>query len=119
VDISSLISSFSNGTFTVTRTARGSISRGVIAAGTQTSVTITAAWHPATGKDLLRLPEGRRTVETRVLYTITQMYVGGQGADYEADTVSIGGASWECQQVETWQDTSSSRIGYRCIVQAV
>jgi hypothetical protein len=125
VDIAALISSFSNGTFTVTRTARGSITRGRIAAGTTSSVTITAVWHPAGdprggGGDVLRrLPEGRNTDNTRVLYTTTQLYIGGPGEDYEADKVSISGVSWEVESVEAWADGSSSRVGYRCMIRAV
>lgn len=125
MDIAALISSFSNGTFTVTRTARGDTVRGRIGAGTTSSVSITAAWHPVLsraamgGKNLMRLPEGRRTTESRVLYTTTQLYAGGEGEDYEADKVSIDSRSWEVSSVEAWADGSSSRIGYCCIVEAV
>jgi hypothetical protein len=125
VDIAALISSFSHGTFTVTRTPRGSTTRGRISAGTATGMTITAAWHPAGnprgggGEVLRRLPEGRSTDNRRVLYTSTQLYVGGPGSDYEADKVSIGGVSYEIESVEAWADGSSSRVGYRCMIRAV
>lgn len=119
MDIAALISSFAQSTFTVTRTARGSVTRGKVSAGSTSSVTITATWHPASGRDLDRLPEGRSENDTRVVYTTTELYVGGQDADYEADKVSIGGDIWEVQHVERWQDGNSSRVGYRCIVQLV
>lgn len=125
MDISSLVSSFANGTYTVTRTARGSTTRGKIAAGTTSSVSITAAWHPAMprggqgGEVLRRLAEGRDTDNTRTLYTTTRLYVGGPGEAYEADRVSIGDASWEVESVATWQDASSSRTGYVCQIRAV
>jgi hypothetical protein len=125
VNIAALISSFSNGTFTVTRTARGNTTRGRISAGTTSSVTITAVWHPAGdvrgggGNVLRRNPNGRDTDNTRVLYTSTQLYVGGPGEDYEADKVSISGISWEVESVEAWTDGDSSRVGYRCMIRAV
>lgn len=68
---------------------------------------------------MLRLPEGRRTTETRVLYTTTELYVGGVGESFEADKVSISSRDWEVVSVERWADGTSSRVGYACMIQAV
>lgn len=99
----------------VTRKARGNTVRGRVQDGTVSTVTIVAATAPATGNDLLRLPEGRRTNETRVIFTSTQLYVGGIGFAYEADTISIDGGAYEIMHVETWRDPSSRSVGYRCL----
>lgn len=63
---------------------------------------VTASVQPATGRDLQRLPEGRRTEETKTVITTTRLQVGGQGAEYEADRVVIDGAEWEAQNVKDW-----------------
>jgi hypothetical protein len=118
VDIGALIDSFSTGSYVVTRAAHGTTLRGRVQEGAQTTFSITAGAHPARGSDLLRLPEGRRNNETRVLFTTTQLQIGGIDADFEADLVDIDGEDWEVQHVETWHDPRSARVGYRCLVQA-
>lgn len=117
MDLASLISSFSTGTYTVTRRQADGFTRGIANPTIDSTFTINASVQPATGKDLLRLPEGRRTNETRVLFTTTQLYTGDQGQDYEADWVTIDGESWECQHVEDWVQAGGG-VAYRCIVQA-
>jgi hypothetical protein len=119
VDIAALISSFSAGTFTVTRTEAASTTKGRKVAGDTSSVTITAAIVPINGEFLERLAEGRDVEKTKVLYTATRLYVGGPGEDYEADKISIGGVTYEVEAVAPWQDGSSSRVGYACVVRAV
>lgn len=85
---------------------------------TETVLTIQASVQPATGKDLLRLPEGRRANETRVVFTTTQLYTGDQGDAFAADLLLIDGDPWEAQHVEVWQQSGIQGTGYRCIVQA-
>lgn len=65
---------------------------------------ITASAQPAGGKELLRLPELRRTEETRVIYTLAELFTGGQGQPYLSDLVTMDGEKWEVQNVEKWQD---------------
>ena len=117
MDIASLIDSFATGTYTVTRTRRATLSRGRAQQGTQSSFLIIGSVHPAVGNDLKKLPEGRRVNETRVLYTTTELFIGGMGSNNEADSVSIDGQDWQVYHVETWRDSESRSLGYRCIVQ--
>jgi hypothetical protein len=122
MDIFALISSFQTSPvgYMLTRTARGTTQRGRVQQGTTTTIfLIPAAQHPATGNDLRKLPEGRRAVETRVLYSTQEIFLGGQGAAYEADTVSIDGQNWQVEHVDTWVDSQSGARGYKAIVQAV
>lgn len=118
MDVAGLISSFSSGTYTVTRRAAATITTGRAVAGATSSVTITASVQPASGRDLQRLPEGRRAIETLTLFTTTQLLVGGQGAANEADLVTIGGKVYEVQLVETWPVTSlNAAAAYRALAQ--
>lgn len=106
------IDALSTGTYTVTRRAKATFSAGRAVAGSTSTLSITAAVVPASGRDLLRLPEGRRATETRIVFTATQLVVGGQASSNEADLVNIDGATWEVQQIETFPGY------YRAIVQA-
>lgn len=117
MDLAALVASFATGTYTVTRRASGGFSRGIAQDTTDTTFTITGSLSPASGRDLLRLPELRRSNETRVLFTTTQLQVGDPGELYEADWVSIDGAQWEVQHVESWGQPGGGQA-YRCILQA-
>lgn len=103
----------------MTRRARAAVTfvRGLAQPTTNTTFMITASVQPATGKDLLRLPELRRTNETRAIFTTTQLFTGDQGTAYEADLVTIDGDPWEVQHVEDWVQAGSG-VAYKCIAQA-
>ncbi len=115
MDIASLITSFSTGTYTVTRTARHGIDRGRAEAGTTSTLTVTASVSPASGMDLTKVPEGRRTNGAITIFTSTELKIGGVGAAYEADRISALGSTWELSHVETWTDPRSGGLGYKCV----
>lgn len=117
MDLSSLVDSFATGTYTVTRRTAAGYLRGVANPTTDETFAIRASVQPATGKDLLRLPEGRRADETRIIFTTTQLLIGDEGLTTEADTVSIDGQNWEVQHVESWLQAGGG-VAYRCIAQA-
>ena len=119
MDLASLISSFATGTYTVTRRARGSIANGKVGSTSDSTVTITASVSPSSGSDVVKLPEGRRTNETRTIFTTTLLKTGGQGEAYEADQISIGGETYEVMKVETWIDSDSGDVAYKCIAVAM
>jgi hypothetical protein len=120
VDAADLIDSFLTGSYTVTRRATAIMVDGIGEQQPASTLSIDASVQPASGRDLQRLPEGRRTIETRIVFTITELFAGGQGVQYEADQVEIDGDQWEVQQVQPWRSSPSSDIGYyRAIVQAV
>ena len=121
LDAADLIDSLSTGDYTVTRTAAGTFAAGIAVPGAISSVTITAAVYQATGRDLERLPEARRSIESRVLFTVTRLYTGAQHGvttegDYEADRVAIDGRAFELQHVGAFPGSPGY---YSCIVQAV
>jgi hypothetical protein len=121
MDAADLIDSFATGyTYAVTRRAKAkSDGRGRMLPGASSSLTIEASVQPASGRDLMRLPEGRRSVETRVVFTATQLLVGAQNAAFESDLIAIEGRTWEVQQVASWNPSPTADPAYwRCIVQA-
>lgn len=120
MDVQGLIESFLTGTYTVTRVSGIAYVNGRASAGSTSTLSIDASVHPAAGNDLLRLPEGQRTIETRIVFTTTELKEGSEGSTYKADKVSIDGALWEVQTVESWRpDPGTDAPYFRCIVQAV
>lgn len=113
-----LINDFATGTYAVTRRAAATFdSRGRAVAGGTVPLTITASVQPAKGRDLLRLPEGRRSNETRVVFSATQLLVGEQAASNESDLISIDGQTWEVQHSESWRLPGGDAPYWRAIVQ--
>lgn len=105
MDLSAVIDALQTGTYTVTRPAASSYTAGVLDTPGTSTLTITACVQTATGRDLKRLPEGRRTDELKAVFTATQLHTqeSGQGADL----ISIDGDMYEVQTVERW-DTSGA-----------
>jgi hypothetical protein len=120
LDAASLIRSFATGTYTVTRRAAATVVRGRAQPGAISTLPVVASVQPASGRDLLRLPEGRRSIETRVVFTATQLLIAAQGSANNSDLILIEGTQFEVQQVQSWDGSPSSDAEYwRCIVQAV
>lgn len=117
MDLLDLVNSFSTGSYNVTRRTAGGFSRGIALATSDAIITITASIQPARGQDLLRLPEGRRSNLTRVIFTTTELFTGDADATYEADLINVDGTSWEIQHVERWEQAGAQGIAYRCIAQ--
>lgn len=68
LDVADLVASFTTGTYTVTRRVAATYTAGIATPGATSTFTIVAAVVPASGRDLLRLPEGRRSTETKTIY---------------------------------------------------
>lgn len=122
MDLADLVDSFStkpgSGTYPVTRRLSSTFVNGrAVPDPSPTTVQIVASVQPASGRDLLRLPEARRDNETRILFTVTKLWTGDQGGTYEADIVTVDGIAWEVQHVESWIQPGGDPV-YRCIAQA-
>lgn len=117
------MASFYTGAYTVNRHLRGRTVHGKVQEGANSTVLIYASVSPASGKDLLRLPEGRRANESFVVFTTTELYTGDHVSPevqghYNADRIVIDGKDFEVSHVETWRDpVTQLGVGYRCIVQ--
>ncbi len=116
MNIAALMASFATGTYTVTRRTRSTaVTRGVVDDGVETSLTVRGSVSPGLGADLLKVPEGRRTNETQVIFTDTRLYVGEPTEGYEADRLLIRGVLYELVHLETWTDSRSTGLGYKAI----
>lgn len=116
MNIAALVSSFATGTYTVTRRARNNTAtRGVVNDGAETTLNARASVSPARGADLLKLPEGRRTAESKTIFTTTRLYCGEVAEAYEADRFLIDGALYELMHLEVWRDSLSAGIGYKAV----
>lgn len=121
MDLPSFIESFATGTYVVTRRTAPTTQRfvrGIAVATNDVVINIRASVQPASGADMLRLPELRRTNETRVVFTTTQLVVGDAGTSVQPDLIAIDGLTFEIQHVETWVQAGLQGTGYRCIAQA-
>lgn len=119
LDVADLIESFAadapnGGRISGVRRAKTTYVNGIAVAGATTPLEIIFRSRPASGRDLQRLPEGRRTEETRVGDTTTELYAGGQAAPFEADLLDIDGDGrlWEVQQVQRWPVAVIDRLAY-------
>ncbi len=116
MNTAALVQRFSTGTYTVTRRARSTTStRGVVDEGATTTLAIVGSASPAKGADLLKLPEGRSTDESRVVFTTTRLYVGEPSEAYEADRVTISGIVYELVHLERWVDPRGGDDTYKAI----
>lgn len=75
-----------------------------ITATLATATDIEANCQPATGEQLLRLPEGRRTKETLNIWTLTPIS--------EQDIIVRNNKTYEIDHVNDWQSPSSTLPHY-------
>jgi hypothetical protein len=125
VNTARAIGRLATGTYTVTRRPAAGVLLGRAVPGVPTTFPIVASVQDPTGRDLLRLPEERRSKATRVVFTTSQLVTGAQkgepaaaGGANEADLVQIDGVLWEVQHVETWHDPRGGPDAFRAVVQA-
>lgn len=88
---------------TIHRTAPGSYVGGVWQEGAPSSFTIKASVHPASGKDLETLPEGKRQGGAYKIITDAVLVTIDEGSQ-NADQVEIGGQRYEVTQRADWQN---------------
>lgn len=112
MSLTDVITSFSTGTYTVTRTAAGSVTTGRYTAGAQTTFSIVACVQPVSGRDLRSLPEGERADDVRELDTVTALFA--RTPAQEPDLVTIGGEPWMVVNVQLWE--SFGETHYHCRV---
>jgi hypothetical protein len=67
-----------------------------------TTAAIAATVQPATGRDLLRLPENRRNLEAVRVITRHALSVGDRAIGREADRVTFGTAVYETEHSASW-----------------
>jgi len=90
---------------TITRTATGAYVNGLYVDGATSTITIQASVQPATGEDMITLPEGRRMSDYVKIYTATNLQVLGEGVGLQPDVLTWRGHSYECISVDVRQMT--------------
>lgn len=100
------MSSFRKHTLTVKRRALGDYdSAGFFkVSGQDTEFTISASVQPMTGSEMLLLPENRRELETKKIFTSTKLYGIEKGNGVNADIVIIDGDEFEVVRVYAWKN---------------
>jgi hypothetical protein len=75
-----------------------------------------AVVHVATGRDLLRLPEGDRTREVIIVFTKTRLRTGLEASGKEADVVVYGSQDAVSRYVvRTSEDWIGASNHYKCL----
>jgi hypothetical protein len=106
IDMSGVVLDLMTGAYTVTRTTPATTgSDGRAVSGTPSTLGISASVQPLNGRDLLRLPEGMRTMELLKVYSPTQLFV--QGAAQDPDTIAVDGIDYQVETAEQWGDSGN------------
>ena len=100
------MSSFRQHTLTVKRRASGDYDASGFfkVPGPDTEFTITASVQPMTGSEILLLPENRRELETKKIYTSTELYGIEKGNGVNADIVIIDGDEFEVVRIYPYKN---------------
>lgn len=85
--------------------AGGYDSHGRPVAGTETSVSITAAVQPGGMKELMSLEEGDRTKDTIAVWSQDPIYTLDEVQGRKADRISWDGSYWQVRKVESYGTT--------------
>lgn len=99
--IAATIFRFVTGTYTVKRRGAVGYERGVAVVEAPSTFEIQASVQPLGGRELMRLPEGDRERERRLVFTVDALDVTGGGGS-KADVIVIDGEDWEVTNVEAW-----------------
>lgn len=93
------------GGLTIERHAAGSYVNGNYTVGAVTTFTADPiVVHIATGKEMLRLPEGVRTRKAVAVYTKQPLQTASAPGGNDADVVLYGSERFEVQTLEDWYD---------------
>ena len=111
MNFDALVLSFRTGTYTGARRAEAQLLDGRAQPPTETPISIVAACFPASGKDRELLPEGARVSEARVIFSVAELKVGGDGSGYLPDRLVIDGATYEVKLSERWAGAFYRAIG--------
>ncbi len=83
--------------FVIKRQSAGTIANGRYTQAVSADIPASGTITPANSRDLLRLPEGRRTEVVKRIITKTELLLLPQ-----ADIVAFAGKSYEAQNVNEW-----------------
>lgn len=105
---------FPTGTYTVTRTVRGTTTNGRYTPGATSTLSIVADVQHVSGNALRDLPEGMRSEETRIVYTTTALIA--QTLANDPDVIAIDGDNWRVNRVDRFRVFANR---YRALVERI
>lgn len=118
---SDAITSLANATLTVTRRQETAPIKGREQPPITTTLSIRASAQPTSGRDLLRLGDGRISADRWTVYTTTRLYLGstevGTEGGYLPDLIAIGDKQHEVEHLEHWEAFGAQH--YKAICRAV
>ena len=82
----------------------GAYVNGVWDESASSEISFTASVQPASAKEMLTLPEGRRDRETYRLYTSFELKTADEATEVNADRVTLNGKTFEVLSVGRWQN---------------
>lgn len=107
MDLSGVIMALATGTYTVTRRAAGSVSGGIYAPGSSSTLSVKALVQPGEPEHLERLPEGTRLDDVKVVFSSSPLYTQNEATGAPADLLSIDGKSYEVEAVRDFVATGA------------
>ena len=96
-----LISEFGE-TYQVRRTQMGQYIEGVFQPGITELVTALASIQPMSMKEIMRIAEGDRNRERRVVYSADELRIQNEENKAPADVMLVDGQDWTVEKVEKW-----------------
>ncbi len=115
------ITSLANATLTVTRRQEVAPINGRAQTPITTTFAIRASAQPTSGRDLLRLGDGRISADRWTVYTTTRLYLGsteaGTESGYLPDLITIGDKQHEVEHLEHWEAFGAQH--YKAVCRAV
>lgn len=106
-----VINTFATGTYTVTRTAAGTVTQGRYTPGAATTFAVRACIQPPKGRQLAPRPEGQKGEEVRTMFSPVQLLTRAPGQ--EPDVVTVAGEPWVVVEVQAWQ-SRAGHAHWRC-----
>lgn len=111
------IASLANATIVGLRRAEQPRAAGRVVPSVDTPFSFIASFQPANGKELQRLPEGKRNGDIIAIYTTQALTIGGPGTGFLPDRVTVDGSSYEVEHVEHWK--AFGREHYECLARRI
>jgi hypothetical protein len=95
--------------------APGAFVDGIWQPAAMADTSITASVQPASGDDLLQLPEGNRTADTLKIFTTSELRNENDLTKTDPDILLIDGRQYAVHNVKTWPSGVGDLAHYECL----
>lgn len=120
INVAALVHSMNVGPLTVQRANAPSqnANGGFVPAATSPVTVNPVAVHTAPMRELLRMPEADRNIETIQLYTLVRLYAAERDTGRTADLVEYQGRSYRVIRVDDYSANGGAWMAYAQLVEA-